>query len=135
MRAAPGRISQPSLDAADGRPKAPAIELADDQASAGFEHARHFLDRSVGVADKAEHGDREYELKGAVTERQKLGASTDETEIDTRGTRPRRACGQHGGVGVDAGHSGPALRRLDGECAVARAHVEHAKATQSTGGT
>src|SRR5690606_33588452 len=130
LGAPPRARAEPTTNAPVSGPHAEATQLADNDAAARHQHARHLADGALRIRHKAEHRHRYHDVEGGILERQLLGAALLEGHFDSAGSGARLGCVEHLLLEVERRDDGTALSGLDGVGAVAGADVEHALAPQ-----
>jgi hypothetical protein len=123
----PCRRTKPSFDTPLRGPQIPSAELADHQAAAGSQHARHLAHGMLSVGHETEHRDRYYDIEACVGERQRADITLRERHGKAHcfGSCPGRR--QHARIGVDTCHSSTAPGERCRERAIAAAGVEDAQ--------
>src|SRR3972149_7613192 len=81
----PSRITEPATNAAVRGPQTPPPQFADDKPAAGLQHASHFYDGPVGIANEAKHSHRNDTVENCIVEWQPLGLSLNEMQPSTLG--------------------------------------------------
>jgi hypothetical protein len=91
----------------------------------GLENARDLTDRSVGLSNKTEHGDRDDSIERFALKGQRFGASSNEVQLDRFVLSSALGRGEHLWIRIEPGDVRSATRERGSQNTVTAADIEH----------